>query len=211
MEPVEARLRSEILAGRAAPGSKLRLAELAARLEVSTGVVREALIRLAAGGLVDAEPQLGFRVASVSDSDLRDLIEARLVIECSAFESAIEHGDVEWEGRVISAYHHLSRVEHSADAGRTGDAWVASHRSFHEALISGCPNRRLISVSMSLRDAAELYRASSVGGMTPADAEQRDQEHLALRDAAIDRDLENGPALLRDHIRMTARYFNLSL
>lgn len=208
VEPVQAQLRGEILSGVVAPGSKLPLAEIAGRLQASVGVVREALIRLTSEGLVVAEPQLGFRVAAVSEKDLHELIDTRLVVECEAFRSAIAHGSVDWESDVIGAYHRLHRIERDSNGERNKDAWVSAHRAFHETLLAGCPNRRLVAVAMSLRDAAELYRSASVTVMTAEDEARRDAEHIALRDAATARDLVRGPELLADHIRMTARYFD---
>ncbi len=208
VEPVQAQLRGEILSGVVAPASKLPLAEIAGRLQASVGVVREALIRLTSEGLVVAEPQLGFRVAAVSEKDLHELIDTRLVVECEAFRSAIAHGSVDWESDVIGAYHRLHHIERDSDGERNKDAWVSAHRAFHETLLAGCPNRRLVAVAMSLRDAAELYRSASVTVMTAEDEARRDAEHIALRDAATARDLVRGPELLGDHIRMTARYFD---
>lgn len=208
VEPIQARLRNEILTGQIAPGAKLRLAELSERAGASIGVVREALIRLGSEGLVLAEPQLGFRVAPVSAKDLDDLIGARLVVECETFRLAVAHGSHEWEGDVIAAYHRMRRIEGERDTRRNEDGWVAAHRSFHEKLLAGCPNQRLVDSSMALRDSAEMYRSSSVLTMTPEDAAQRDAEHAALRDAAVDRDAERGVAMLGAHIRMTAKYFH---
>lgn len=210
VEPVQTQLRGEILAGRLQPGSKLLLAELAERFGISVGVMREALIRLTTEGLVTAEPQLGFRVVSVSEEDLRELIEARLLIECDVFRSAIEHGSVEWEVEVITAYHRMHRVELDPDGNRNEEAWVAAHREFHRALLSGCPNRRLVSVAMSLRDAAELYRSTGVSAMTEDQLRRRDEEHLALRNAAVERDAENGPRLLGEHLLLTARFIQMN-
>ena len=210
VERVQVLLRAEILAGRIAPGSKLPLTELAAQTDATVGVVREALIRLVSEGLVVSEPQLGFRVMPTTAADLRDLVDARRLVECEAFGQAIEFGSLAWESRVMAAYHHLERTEHivSADS-RTDEAWVESHRKFHEALLEGCPNARLIAVAMQLRDAAELYRSFSVQEMTPADRETRDREHLALRNAAITRNAAEGRELLSKHIIATADRLHL--
>ena len=72
-EQVYARMRSDILAGHLTPGAKLPFAELVARYGGSTSVIREGLTRLVEQGLVQAEPQHGFRVVPLSISDLDDL------------------------------------------------------------------------------------------------------------------------------------------
>lgn len=210
VEPIRARLRSEILSGALAPGSKLGLSAVASRMGATMGVAREALLRLASEGMVVSEPQQGFRVTPVSERDLRDLVETRCVVECEAFRQSIRRGGLAWEGDVIAAYHRLSRLEQGAGSPRDHAAWVDSHRHFHEVLLAACDNARLTAVSMTLRDAAELYRAASVGVMTPAQCEERDREHLALRDAAVQRDELQGSELLEAHIRRTAQYFSLT-
>ncbi len=80
-EQVYARMRSDILAGHLTPGAKLPFAELVARYGGSTSVIREGLTRLVEQGLVQAEPQHGFRVVPLSISDLDDLTTARCELE----------------------------------------------------------------------------------------------------------------------------------
>ncbi|MBI0436157.1 GntR family transcriptional regulator [Roseomonas sp. KE0001] len=70
---VQARLRAEIVACRFRPGEKLPIAALNTRFKVSYALVREALSRLMADGLVVAEDQRGFRASPISLADLHDL------------------------------------------------------------------------------------------------------------------------------------------
>jgi len=209
-ERVYVRLRGEILSGRQLPGEKLPLAALATAYGVSMGVVREALLRLGAEGLVVAEPQIGFRVAPISIADLVQLTEARCVIEALVLEQSVELGDLEWESQVTAAHHRLERTPQmdTADTSRIAEDWAAAHAEFHRALLSGCPNLRLMAVALSLRDAAELYRRWSV----PLSGNQRDivGEHRALRDSCLARDERSAVRLLVDHITSTTRLLQSS-
>ena len=63
-------LRAEILSCRLPPSAKIRINEIALRLVVSPGAVREALSRLSAEGMTVAEAQKGYLVASVSVDEL---------------------------------------------------------------------------------------------------------------------------------------------
>jgi DNA-binding GntR family transcriptional regulator len=200
------RLRVEILGGQRAPGSRLATAHLAAEHKVSLGVIREALVRLAAEGLVESQAQLGFRVVSLHIDDLRHLTEARCAIESMVVSAAIQNTDVGWESGVLAAHHRLVRTPELAgdESGRQlSDAWVEAHSEFHSALLSGCPNPRLVSVAQSLRDSAELYRRWSV----PLSDDERDVtgEHRALLDAVLDRNVDAAVAALTDHINETSR------
>ncbi|HEY0520572.1 MAG TPA: GntR family transcriptional regulator, partial [Ilumatobacteraceae bacterium] len=91
-EQVYSQLRGDILSGRVLPGTKLRFADLTERYDCSTSVVREGLTRLTEQGLVQAEPQHGFHVTSLSQDDLADLTTARCEIEGLVLRMSIEHG-----------------------------------------------------------------------------------------------------------------------
>jgi DNA-binding GntR family transcriptional regulator len=196
-------LRSDILAGRLEPGSKLPFASLVTRFGSSIGAIREALQRLAEQGLVISEWQQGFRVTDISPEDLADLTDARCEIEVLALRYAITNADVEWEAKAMSAHHVLNRAPmyDVKDPARFSEQWVEAHAAFHDALLVGCPNRRIRTVAMSLRESAELYRRWSA----PLHDRQRDiaGEHRAIIEAVIARDSELAGNLLSAHIRRT--------
>lgn len=202
---VYAELRADILGGRRLPGARLPFAELLARHQASMGVLREALSRLVAEGLVEAEPQRGFRVVPLSVADLRHLTEARLAVETLVLRQAMEHGGLSWESEVLAAHHRLERTAPVApdDPNRVSDDWAAAHAAFHHTLLSGCRNPRLLAVAQSLRDSAELYRRWSL----PLDDKHRDVagEHRRMLDAVLNHDVEAAVDALAEHIQHTTR------
>jgi DNA-binding GntR family transcriptional regulator len=205
-EQVYADLRADILAGRVLPGTKLRLVELTERHGCSMTVVREALTRLSEQGLVQSEPQHGFHVTPLSDDDLEDLTTARCELEGLVLRMSIVHGDIAWESAVVAAHHALDRtaIESDADPQVMSDEWTQAHSGFHAALLSACPNQRLLNMAMSLRDAAELYRRWSrpIGHDDDRDVAG---EHRALVVAALGGDADGAVRLLEDHLRRTTR------
>jgi DNA-binding GntR family transcriptional regulator len=198
------RLRGDILAGRHRPGDRLRYTDLCDRYATSTGVLREALLRLVEQGLVASEAQHGFRVVPLSAADLLELTEARYELEGLTLRLAVTHGDVDWESRVIAAHHVLARSPQCDpdDPGRLSDAWVIAHERFHAELLDGCANQRLKSITATMRSSAELYRRWSVplGGESGRDIPG---EHAGILEAAVARDTPRAVALLGAHIRRT--------
>src|SRR5947208_3434385 len=140
------RLRSDILGGELLPGMKLKLDALRDRYEVSVNTLRESLSRLAADGLVEAEGQRGFTVVPATLADLIDITETRRLLECHAAKLSVERADLEWESRLVAAYHKLSRAEQMVvqDADQHADLLETYNRQFHCALISGCNSRWLL-------------------------------------------------------------------
>ena len=102
------RIREDIVFGRLAPGEKLRLERMKVGYEASVSTLREILCRLSSEGLVLAEGQRGFEVPPVSHLDLRDVAALRDLLEGHALEQSFASGDLEWEGRVVSAHHKLA-------------------------------------------------------------------------------------------------------
>jgi DNA-binding GntR family transcriptional regulator len=198
-EQVYETLRSELLNGVLHPSQKLKMVELTVRFGVSQSVVREALTRLTEQDLLVATPQRGFRVRDLSVEDIAELTETRIQVESLALRLAVERGDLQWETGILAAHHRLERTPVTRDDGTVSEDWSVRHRDFHQALLTGCGNRRLESVANSLRDSAELYRRWY---WVLTDDHQRDlaREHRELRDLALARDADRAIAVLAEHI-----------
>lgn len=204
-EQVYTQLRGDILSGRLTPGARLPFAELAERYGGSMSAIREGLQRLVEQGVVVSEPQLGFRVVTLSVADLHDLTVARCEIEGLALRYAIANGDLAWESEIVAAQYALERtpVEPDDDEQALSDDWTVAHQRFHQALIAGCPNNRLRAAASSLRDAAELYRhwSKQAEKHTTRDT---DAEHRGIVEAVLARDAALATQLLEQHLRTTA-------
>jgi hypothetical protein len=110
-EHVYQRMRDDIFAVRLSPGQRLKFTDLCATYDTSVGVAREVLVRLAAEHLVVARDQQGYIVVELSESDLLDLTQARLLIEPLVLRESVLHGDADWETGVVAAHYRLTRIE----------------------------------------------------------------------------------------------------
>ena len=200
---VHAQIREEIFHGELEPGQRLRLVELAKRFGVSQSVIREALTRLSEQGLVNAAPQQGFSVIALSLKHLNELTEARIEIESMVLRRSVERGDIHWESSAVAAHHHLAGTPAIRPDGHVSGEWFTVHERFHQALMEGCGNDRLLAVTMNLRDAATIYRRWSrpVGHDYERDVAR---EHQDLLDAALSRDALAAGDLLAQHIDRTS-------
>ena len=204
-EALHERLRQDIILGVLPPGAKLKLEKLSRAYDVSVNTLRETLSRLAADGLVVAEGQKGFAVLPVSTEDLREITEMRQLLECHALKRSIASADLDWEARVMGAYHKLSRVEDlvEADPDTYGEPWEAANEAFHDALISNCRSRWLRLTLQAMYDMSRRYRMLSLK-TKPFPRAQSAAEHRLLLDAAIGRDGALAERLLAEHILKAA-------
>src|SRR4051812_11318216 len=202
------RLRSDILGGELLPGMKLKLDALRDRYEVSVNTLRETLSRLAADGLVEAEGQRGFTVVPATLADLIDITETRRLLECHAARLSVERADLDWESRLVAAYHKLSKAEELVvkDAGKHADMLESYNREFHIALISGCNSRWLLHFHRMMYDQSLRYRMLAFRVKDfPRDQSRR--EHKQILDAALVRNVEALVSVLGTHITKGAEMY----
>jgi DNA-binding GntR family transcriptional regulator len=202
-EEVYEHLRADLLACRLAPGMKLKIGELAAGIGVSIGVVREALSRLAAEGLVEMEAQKGFRVPAIAVADLKALTEARIEIEGICIRLAIARGDVAWESEIMAAFHRLSHAPERVpgDEKRLGDDYAALHMQFHSVLVAACANPWLLRARETLFAQSERYRRLSVPMQNPI--RNLDGEHRDIMHAVLERRSNDAVEATRAHLTTT--------
>lgn len=193
------RIRADIIFARLPPGRKLKLDKLKDDYATSVSTLREILNRLSSEGLVTAEGQRGFEVAAISEADLRETAELRLLLETHALAQSFENGDVEWEARLVSAHYKLARMEQVMATGDTSKAedWKRYDWEFHQALISACGSKLLMDTHAVVFDKYLRYQmvALSYRGDVASD------EHQQLLDAAMRRDQETARKLLVQHIQ----------
>lgn len=192
------RIRSDIIFGVLRPQQRLTLGRLKAEYGASISTLREILNAFASEGLVEAEGNKGFRVAGVSEQELREIADLRLLLEKHALEKSFAHGDIEWESKVVSAHYKLASIERDLIAGRGVDqpAWKRFDWEFHEALISACGSATLLATHGAVFDRYLRYQMLAMR-FRGAGASK---EHEALMEAARSRDVETACKVLDAHV-----------
>jgi len=205
-EAVYRQLRMDVVMCRLQPGTQLKTAELAQRSGVSLASVREALARLTSEGLVEAEPQRGFRAAPISAERLQDLTAVRIDIENMCLRQSVVRFDQLDDIRLDEAMNAiLATATTSAKAGShvITEEWSRAHGEFHEALVAACPSQVLLNIRRQLYAQSERYRCLSV----PLGKGKRDieRDHRPLVNAVKARDADLACKLLSEHIRQTTQ------
>lgn len=193
---VYAHLKEEIFSNRIAPGAELQEVPLAESLGVSRGPIREALVSLAAEGLVTITPRRGAVVASLSRRDFLDAYQLREALEALAVALAVPlmaEEEFEAADALIAAMQHSSEV--SDDEG-----FFAANNAFHELFVLGSGNSRLVEAYRRLIAQMRPYRRPSA--VVRGSYQQSIAEHRAIIDAARAGDGERAAALVQDHIRI---------
>jgi DNA-binding GntR family transcriptional regulator len=198
------RIRADIVFGRLSPGARLRLDRLADVYGASVSTLREILSRLSSEGLVIAEGQRGFRVASVSPAGFEDVAAMRLLLETYALPLSFSAGDLEWESRVVAAHHKLAFMERRMLAGDHKDTelWKRYDREFHQSLIEACGSQTLLDLYGGVFDQYLRYQMVAVVFRGEIAAE----EHRTLLDCVLTRNADRACAVLTQHVNGCVAY-----
>ena len=193
-------LHAAIVNGDIAPGERLRIEKLATMLGMSHLPIREAIRRLESVGLVAHIPHRGASVAALSLEDLRQLYEARLLIEPEIIARAARNFSEEDEAVARAA------LDRQADAEReraAAEIWAA-HTEFHFALYRPSRATWLLYVVQPLWDSSQRYRMT----IAPLSSEQRrreaHREHKQMLAACAKHDGDAAATILHNHLVKTA-------
>jgi DNA-binding GntR family transcriptional regulator len=191
-------LHAAIVAGVLRPGVVYSAPMLAAQLGMSATPVREAMLDLVREGLVETVRNKGFRVVELSDDELDELTELRLLIEVPSVRRIAARGlDADEQARLRVLAERLEST-----AGAHGRSDVIAHNKadleFHTQLLAVLGNAALVETVRSLRMRSRLYGQAQLarsGGLAPSA-----HEHAQLLDLVVAGDGAGAAKLMRRHI-----------
>lgn len=152
---INERLRTMILTGELAPGQVVIESDLAERFDSSKTPVREALHQLVTEGLVSVLPKKGYLVRPMTQQDLTEVLDLRMLLEPHAAAECARFADAETIGRLREC---LDRQE--AAGPKNPMARTERARSFHLEIAHSARSTRLLSSLQ--RCYAEMVRAHHV-------------------------------------------------
>jgi DNA-binding GntR family transcriptional regulator len=140
----------QIYRGALPPGTRVRDTVLAGQLGVSRTPVREALLRLAREGVIDADMGRGFTVGRLDPVEMRETGAILSALECLALQTS---GDIPAErlARLSEIDGELARIRGDVDH------CIALDEEWHRTLLQGCPNQRLRDIIATLWQVPRRY------------------------------------------------------
>lgn len=169
-------LRQAILRGELKPGERLMEVHLAERLGVSRTPIREAIRKLELEGLVVMIPRRGAVVASITEKDLKDVLEVRRTLEILAGEVACERITPELLKELERAGEEFGGLKETEDVNRLAVADVR----FHEIIYTATGNARLISILNNLREQMYRYRLEYLKDIGSRERLQREHQEIYI-------------------------------
>ena len=188
------RIRTMIVEGEIAPGSRINERAICERFGVSRTPVREALKVLARDGYVRLTPNRGATAAALTLADLEEAFSVMAALEALAGELAAQHA-TEAQIDEVLAMHRQMRLQYD-----TGDrpAYFALNERIHLAIAAAAGNAILEQMQRSLD--GRVRRGRYQANVSQRRWDQAMREHDEIAAALIARDAARLGAILRLHL-----------
>jgi DNA-binding GntR family transcriptional regulator len=182
------------------PGTQLGEAQLAERLGMSRGPVREAMQRLIQEGLLRAERHRGVFVVELDDNDVADIYLARRAIEGTALTLLCQRPPDDEAFPQIEAV--IDAMEAAAERGNWSDM-ADLDLQFHETVVAMTGSKRLIRMFRTLMAETRMCLTELESGY----AVWRDLvgEHRALLDLARRGEVDALLVAFQQHLESAVR------
>jgi DNA-binding GntR family transcriptional regulator len=192
-------LRDAIISKRLPPGERVSEASLARQLRVSKTPVREALLRLHAIGLVEADGGRGGRIVRPSAELIRHTYEVRGALESLAARLAAERATPAQRSQLLE----LAAASLAAAQDQDLDGFRRHDEAFHDVLAAASANSylaRLIDNAYTLTAAARQRDVPRAGDSTDCAT-----GHIRIAEAVAGADAAAATAEAAAHVEMVGR------
>lgn len=196
-EEVLEALRAALISGSMKPGEVTSAPALAEMFGVSATPVREAMLELVREDMIEVVRNKGFRVRQLSDAELDELVEMRLLLEVPTMGRVAAARDESMSPELRRLRDLATQIEHAAVAGDLVE-YVRLDNDFHTGFLALHGNSSLVRSVRELRGRSRLYGLEELAQSGHLVATI--QEHQDLVDRALERDVAGIEELTTRHI-----------
>lgn len=193
-DEVRLALEADIRQGRLRPGDALDVKAVAERFGISRTPAKEALLQLAAAGLMNFSPRRGAVVTRLEPREVFGMLEVLAVLESEAARLSARRMSNEQR-------HALDAVQQEAEQAVEGDdiaAYTALNLRLHDLIYQGCDNAYLAGQIVRIRERLAAYRPVSFE--RPGRMKASHREHGAIVRAIVRGDEPEAHRAMNEHI-----------
>ena len=196
-EDVYRRLKQEIFEFYLLPSDRFTETQLADRYQVSRTPVRDALYRLQREGYLDVEFRRGWSVKPLDFTQIDQLYDLRIVLECAAVERICASAEVHHELHILRDHWLVDRSLWQTDMQTVADL----DEQFHTQLVAASGNLEMKRVHQEVTERIRIVRRLDF--FKSARIEHTYLEHAAILIALQARKRDEALLLLRSHVEIS--------
>lgn len=186
-------LKQAIITKTLAPGIKINETQLTEILGVSRTPIRDAINQLKQEGFIIKEGNKGHFVLKVTEVDIEEIYEIRILIEGYAIRKIINNPDLK-KLKIIED----GIIQYQKNTKKTKGNFVKVDEFFHDQIVKLANNKRMYNYFRNLKEQMKVFRSLT--------AEKEDRVayamdlHLKILDAIKNKDLDMALKLFEKHV-----------
>jgi DNA-binding GntR family transcriptional regulator len=181
-----------------APGEKLSEARLAEELKCGRSPIRTAFSRLQSEGFIAVSPQSGTYVRTLTEQEIRDIFECRLLLETHVTKLAAANIEAEELRKLRVAFRRLAPQGAQAFEQDLFDDFNELDTVFHSTIYRAAGNAIITDILLNLLEKARWLKKSSPS--TPQRMKVAFREIEQVLEALEERDADAAAERMRQHI-----------
>ncbi len=201
-EQLREAIEEQIAIGAFPPGHRLDEAQLAARFGASRTPLREALLQLAALGLVEIRPRRGAVVCALEARQLVEMFEVMAELESMCVRLAARRISSEQLAAVRAAHESCAALTHRPE---DLEAYYRANQRFHFALYAASQNEFLCAEAEALHRKLGVYRRLQLRVRDRVHSSF--EEHAQVLKALEEGDGDTAASVMRAHVAIQGERF----
>lgn len=196
-------MRDAILRGDLAPGEHLKEKDLCDKFQVSRGLLREAVQKLAGEGMLVSVPHKGLQVWAPDRRAAQELYSVRGVLEGLVAAEFARNAPEAARAELFAIFETIRALPETS----TAQDLVEAKNRFYRCLLDGCGNRVAAQTFTQLNNRIVMLRRLTLS--QPGRLPRMIAEIDAIVSAIRDRDPETARRMTEEHVRLAAAVVDL--
>jgi DNA-binding GntR family transcriptional regulator len=177
------------------PGERINVRQLQHELGVSQTPIKDALFRLAGEGMVEISSRRGTFVTEVTERDIREIAETRIILETGAVEIVAKRITAA-QLMELEALYRATLIE---DESIGYDSYMERDSQFHLKIIEFTNNERLLKLYKQLNAHMQIVRFR-FARRAKRKLSWTDEDHARILEAIKEHDAQKAVQTMREHL-----------
>jgi GntR family transcriptional regulator, rspAB operon transcriptional repressor len=180
-------------------GYKINIKQLSDTLGVSQTPIKDALFRLAGEGLIDITSRTGTYVKSITEDDIHEILQTRLILETAVIEEIAGKITDEQLRTLKNVYQKSYSLVVNPNDSQSYKTFMEYDSQFHLSFFHIMGNKRLISIYKNLNAHMQMVRFRLMNdalGKLPT----TDEEHRIILEALCERNVAKAKHAVANHL-----------
>lgn len=180
-------------------GHKLNIKQLSNTLGVSQTPIKDALFRLAGEGLIDITSRTGTYVKSVTEDEIHEILQTRLILETAVIEEIAGKITDEQLASLKSLFEKSYSLVVNPNDNDSYKTFMEYDSEFHLSFFHIMGNKRLIHIYKNLNAHMQMVRFRLMNdalGKLPT----TDEEHRMILEALFERNVAKAKHAIASHL-----------